>query len=305
MRGRSGKCLALAIGLALAYGLYVGVNRFRYRFVQSDDDLLRLLPKTDATVFFARVSALRQAGYLSLIEGTKPVQEKEYTRFVGETGFDYAKDLNAIAGTVEDGQLSLALRGRFDWSKIQRYVSANRGSCVGGECRMDASITQRAASMRMVQPDVMALAIGREAAGAEQIRPLQNSMPMASNAPVWVRPSRALLTNPAELPMAARIFAISLQSADSVMLSLEPSEAQGAAFAIAIDALFTNRPTAETARDQLERSTQILKLEFARARKPDGPNELGSLLTSGTFQVNQRRLSGAWLVKKELLESLQ
>ncbi len=305
MRSRYAKWLVFAACLALATVGYFGANRYRYRFVRSDDDLLRLLPRTENTLFFAKVSVLREAGYLKLLDGAKRSQEKEYTRFVQETGFDYTKDLDAAAGMSDDEQLWFALRGHFAWNKIQRYVSRSGGTCASGECRLATGTIHRTLSMRMIQPDVMALAISDEAAGVGRIQPSQNDMTLVSAAPVWVRPSRTLLTNPAELPLGARIFAISLQSADTVVLSLQPSEAQGAAFAVAIDAAFTNQPTAETARDQLERSTQILKLEFARVHKPPQPDELGWLLTSGTFQVAGPRLSGTWLVRKELLSFLQ
>lgn len=111
--------------------------------------------------------------------------------------------------------------------------------------------------------------------------------------------------NPASLPVALRIFAISLGSADSVVLALRSSEAEETRFAITIDALFRNEPTAQTAKKQLEIDTSMLRIELMRERRQPDPGNLSWLLTSGTFQVTGQRLAGAWPVRKELIRSLQ
>lgn len=305
MSRRARRAIWLPVAVIFALVAFYGVNRFRYRFVRSDDDLLRLLPDTNGTVFFAKVDQIRAAGYLKLVEGTKPNQEKDYLAFVRETGFDYAKDLSAVAGMAADEQIWLALRGRFDWANLRQYAGAHGGKCDRDVCRVPGSTAGRIISFRAIQPDVLALAISGDRSGAERIRAGQNSLAMASNAPLWIRPSATLLANPAVLPMALRIFAISLQSAQSVVLALEPSETNGAAFAVSIDAAFTNQAAADTARDQLDRSTAMLKLEFERDhRKPD-PGDLAWLLTAGSFQVAGRRVIGSWPVRRELLGTLQ
>lgn len=305
MSGRAGRAVWFLIVVVFALGAFYGIHRFRYRFVQSDDDLLRLLPDANGTVFFAKVDQIRAAGYLKLVEGTKPNQEKDYLAFVRETGFDYAKDLSAVAGMAADEQIWLALCGRFDWGNFRQYAGAHGGKCDGDVCRVPGSMAGRTVTLRAIQPDVLALAISGNRSGAERIRPGQNSLAIASTAPLWIRPSATLLANPAALPLALRIFAISLESAQSVVLGVEPSEANGAAFAVSIDAAFSNQAAAETARDQLDRSTSMLKLEFARDhRKPD-PGDLAWLLTSGSFQAAGRQLIGSWPVRRELLGTLQ
>ena len=97
--------------------------------MRSDEDLLGLLPRDDATIFFANLAVLRQHGYLRLLEGAKPRQENEYKQFVNETNFDYTKDLNAVAGAINDRQLLFALRGNFRWSNIRAYAVAHGGRC--------------------------------------------------------------------------------------------------------------------------------------------------------------------------------
>lgn len=296
---------ALALVLVLAAGAFWAVQRYRYRFVHSDDDLLHVLPAADDSLFFANVDALRAGGYLGLLAGANAQQDGEYTRFVRETGFDYLRDLDRMAGSAAGDQLVFAARGRFDWGKVRRYVQNHGGVCRGGTCQIATSTPGRWAGLRSLQPDVMLVAISADSAAVNRVQPGQNQEPPASTAPVWLRPSHNALLNPQHLPAALRIFAISLESADSVVLALAPSAAQNAAFAIDIDASFTNQATADTARDQLERSTRMLKLELARAGKPPDPAELTWLLTAGTFSTAERHVTGSWPVRKELLALLR
>lgn len=297
----------IAVVIVLVAGVLTGVQRYRYRFVRSDQDLLRLLPgRADASLLFADLDALRQAGYLSVLEGAEPKQEQQYTGFVRETGFDYMKDLRAVAGEMADAQLWFALRGRFQWRKIRDYIGGHGGNCSSHSCVTGTSTPGRAVTFRAIQPDVMTLEVGASAARASELtRARQNSSPFVFDAPVWVKPSRALLMDPVSLPIALRIFAISLQSADTVVLALERSEAEDTSFAITINALFRNEPTAQTAKNQLEIDTRMLKTELMRERRQPLPGDLSWLLVSGTFQTSDRQLHGAWPVRKELIRSLR
>ena len=298
----------MLLAVLLAGAAYWGIERHRYRFVHSDEDLLGLLPDVGATTFFAKVAALRAGGYLELLAGAKAGQEKEYLAFVREAGFDYSKDLDTLAAEIDADKLLAVLRGRFDWSRIDRYIAAHGGNCTADPCRMAAS-SGRWVSLREVQPDVMAVAIGPQSVDSRQIgrrtEETKQAGPPASDAPVWLRPSRAALTNAQHLPMAFRIFAISLQSADGLLLALEPSQANQTAFTVSLDASFENQATAETAGHQVTQSTRMLKLELERDRKALDPKDLAWLLTAGTFQVQGKHLLGAWPVRKELLAVLQ
>jgi hypothetical protein len=110
------------------------------------------------------------------------------------------------------------------------------------------------------------------------------------------------MQTPAEVPFAVRIFAISLQAAESVTLSLG-SVSSG--LAVHLNAAFPNEAAAEAARNQMEIQTKMLKLQLAREQQQPSPADLAGLLTSGTFQVAQRRITGIWPVRPELLRALQ
>ncbi len=297
---------SIAAAAVLVTGILTGVHRYQHRFVRSNEDLLRLLPRrTDASVLFADLAVLRAGGYLSLLEEATPKQEQQYTEFVRGTGFDYTRDLDTAVGEMAEGQLWFALRGRFRWKQIRGYVTSHGGNCASDFCTTAASTPGRSITFRAIQPDVMALAVAAGSEAAELVRAGQNPSPFLFDAPVWMRPSQALLRDPATLPVALRIFAISLQSADSVVLALKSSDAADTSFAVTLEALFRNEPTAETAKNQLEIDTRMLTIELRRERRKPDPGDVAGLLTSGTFQVLGRRLVGTWPVHKQLIHSLQ
>ena len=304
LRRRSAIALAVAVILAVA-GAFIGIQRFRYRLVRSDADLFRLLPaQDDPTLFYASVAALRDAGYLRMLEGTKLKQEGDYTQFVQQSGFNYAKDLDAVAGAVKGERILVLLRGRFRWKMIEQYAKKHSGSCEAERCNIATSTPGRWANLQLIQPDVLALTLNNERQAAS-IRLAKQDSVQVSDAPVWVRLSNKVLANPAELPMAFRMVAISLQSSDSVVLSLRPADASGTAFSIQLDATCANAATAETARTQLQQTTNMLKVELAREHKQADPADLTGLLTAGTFQIVETRLVGSWPVRRELLASLE
>ncbi len=295
------------MGLALlaAGAIYFGVERYRYRFLQTNHDLLRFLPQTDATIFFADVAALRQGGFLQLLEGAQAKVESDYRGFVRETGFDYTRDIDAVAGASEKQELRFVLRGRFDWTRLREYAKRHSGNCEGDVCQAPTSVPLRQASFRSIQPDVMALEIGGLGTTARALQRGPEPALTPANAPVWVRPSHALLMNPSDLPVALRIFAISLESADSVLLSLKSAAAENEAFTIEVDAAFPNQPAADTARTQLDINTKMLKLGLAREHKQPDPSDFTELLTSGSFEATHQHLIGSWPVRRELLKALE
>ena len=297
----------LALGAVIA-ALLFSLDLYRRRLVRSNADLVHLLPSHDTTLFFANFAILRQAGMMRLLTGAKPAEEKDYAEFVRQTRFDYARDIDALAAAIDHGQMFFAVRGRFDWDKLQSYVTARGGKCPNDEfCSVETSKPERWVSLRPVQPDVIALAVGSGRSGAQLVgAPEHRSEQPIPSAPVWLEVSQALLKNPADIPMPLRIFAITLQSAAPVIISLGPADANSpAAFQIRLDAACPNSVTADTIRNQLDLQTKLLKLELAREREQPNPADLTGLLTAGSFQVVNRHVIGKWPVRNELLKTLQ
>jgi len=298
--------LALFAAAATIAALLFGVDYYRHRFVRSNADLVKLLPPGDLTIFFVDVAMLRQANLLNLVTGIAPAAEKDYAEFVSQTQFDYTLDMDALAGASDGEQLFFVIRGRLRWDKLRQYAAAHGGACRDDYCKAPASKPGRWANFFPVQPDVIALAISRNSAAADLLRPPGRRVQEQPNGnPVWVRVAQSALKTPSSLPLPLRIFAVILQATDSVVLSLGPPRSGQAVFSVQLDAGFPNEPSADTARTQFEIQTKMLKLELAREHQQPNPADLTGLLTAGSFQVVKRHVIGSWPVRKDLLSALQ
>jgi hypothetical protein len=306
MRRRTTLWVTVGI-LALAGGAILSVvDTQRHRFVRSSIDLVKQLPPGDFTRFYADLGALRKAGLLDPLTGASPIQEKDYEEFVRQTQFDYTRDVDALAGASDGEQFFFLVRGRFQWNKLKQYAESRGGTCRSQSCAVPTSKSGYWANLVRVQPDVAGLSISANSAAAETLRRQAPEEEAAAPAnPVWVSVSRALLAKPEALPLPMRIFAISLQSADRVILSLGPATNQETAFSIELQATFPIEPTAETARKQLEIQTKMLTLGLERAHREPNPADLTGLLAAGTFQRVRNQVIGTWPVRQELLKTLE
>ena len=284
-----------------------GLDRYQHRFVRTDRDLLHLLPGGDATFFYAHVDALRRAGLLNVVAGSKKAEDTEYQAFVRATGFDYTKDVDAIAGSAGQDDVLLAAKGRFDWSRIRTYVRTHGGECAGDTCQMPANMPGSWVDLVRIQPNVVGIGFGKQNTLAGLIHPGRDAIDeYISSDPVWVRLAPNLLKNPAELPVALRIFAISMESADAVVIALAPPRRDSSdAFEIKLTAQCPVAATAETIRSQLEIDTKMLKLELAHEHQQPNPADLTGLMTSGHFVTSGKEVEGEWPVSKELVKALQ
>ncbi len=285
-------------GAALAVGLVLfGIQYYRHRFVRQNSDLVRLLPPGDLTIGYADLGLLRRAQLLGLLANIKVAPDKEYADFVRETGFDYTRDLDAIVIGSDASQTFLVGRGRFAWDKLQGFAASHQGACNEAGCRVPATTPGRWVNLITVQPDVLAVAISTNPAGADDLRPpgrrVQEEIP---NAPVWAKLSHAMLLNPTGLPLPVRIFVISLQSAGSVTISAVPDKVE-------LRAEFANGATADTARRQLEMQTKVLR--GALGQDAVDPGSIGGLLMGGNFWVTGSELRGNWPVRAELIRALE
>lgn len=308
MRIQSKPLLIIAAVIAAAAVILFTIHSYRHRFVREDRDILGLLPGGDVTTFFADLSALRSAGMLDLLAGSTPAGDAEYKRFVRETQFDYTKDLDAVAGAATSEQTLLVARGHFDWEKLRQYATAHGGNCRKDVCRLPSSTPGRWTSFLPIQPDVLAIGLSADETAAEQVRPDHPlaSEPIPSTQPIWMKMAHSVLQKPLSLPAALRIFAVSLQSADPVILSIgrAPEHTQ-AIFEVQLDAQCANAGMAEATRNQLEIQTKMLNLELTREHVQPNAADLTGLLTAGAFQVVGNRVVGSWPVRKELLRTLQ
>jgi hypothetical protein len=108
------------------------------------------------------------------------------------------------------------------------------------------------------------------------------------------------------LPLPLQIFAITLQSASPLILSVgAPDENGHGDFLLKLDAQFPNASAADTVRKQMELETKSLSLGLAQQNRRSDPKDFTGLLASGAFQVSGRHMLGRWLIRPELLRSIE
>ncbi len=115
--------------------------------------------------------------------------------------------------------------------------------------------------------------------------------------PLWLRVSSVLLKDPTALPKALQIFAISLQGADSVLLSAGRAEHGDEAFTVQLEAAFPNPPSADTTCKQLQIQTKMLRLELAHENQQ--PEPCGSDWAVNIWIVPGRKFAGVWKLAGE------
>lgn len=99
-----------AIAIAIAAILFA-IDYYRHRYVRRNSDLVRLLPPGDLNLIYADLGVLRRADLLGLLANIKFAPDKEYDAFIAQTGFDYTRDLDAVAIATDPGRSSLLAVG--------------------------------------------------------------------------------------------------------------------------------------------------------------------------------------------------
>jgi hypothetical protein len=295
--------------VASGSAVWFGYDWYEHRFVRSNADLVKLLPPGgDLTTFYVNLAALRQAGLLHLLTGINPAPtEKDYADFIAATHFDFTRDLDALAGGVNDsGEIFFLMRGRFDWPKLRQFALAHSGTCEQDACRAPGTKPNRWVNFIRIQSDTAALAISGSATAADVLRPSgRRVQELPLRDPVWLLVSPGLLKDPTGLPTPVQIFAISMQNAQSVLLSAGRSQHSDEAFTVQLDAAFPNPAAADTTCKQLQLRTRMLRVALARDNQTPNPADLTGMLTAGSFQVGNSRVFGSWPVKKAFLAALQ
>src|SRR5262245_51966058 len=94
-------------------------------------ELLGFVPGDATSVIFIDVDQLRASSFLETLYSwaPHPAADPEYKQFVGDTGFDYERDLSQVFIAISNhGATSSTLvlaEGKFDRKKIEPYLSKN------------------------------------------------------------------------------------------------------------------------------------------------------------------------------------
>jgi hypothetical protein len=292
-----------AILLAVLCGVIFGV--VRWRLVSrpfSAVALVECLPPDQATHVYLNVSALRTGGVLDLLAGSKAAEEPDYRRFVEQTGFDYRNDLDEAAAAFLRGSVYFAVRGRFDWKKLDAYANAQGGSCRNSVCEMPASEPGRHISFYPIRSNILALAVSFEERGVNLIGPSQwTNPPQLPPDPVWISAPSFIFADAKNLPEGTHAFLSPLAQAQRVVFAIGPD---GQQLRIRVEVTCDSAEAAAALSGQLTKSTDLLNKMLARQHMTPNARDLSAVLAGGKFEQKDRTVTGAWPMDRGFLETL-
>ena len=283
-------------------GLVIALVVWRGSRPLSAAAMLQRLPRTGALIVYIDFDALRRAGLLNLLAGSKIGEDPEYRSFVKNTRFDYRQDLDAAMVSFAPKGRFLLARGRFDWRSLQSYARQQDGTCVDTFCRMDGSTPQRLISFLPVKTGLLALAVSPDNSAAEtMLRPGEALSHEPPNAPVWVSIPHSILQTPESLPSGTRLFARGLEQAESVTIS---AALEGARMAARLEVHCANATDAAAIAAQLTHATELLRGMIEREHQKPNPADLSGVLASGAFRSDGVRVLGYWPIERAFLENV-
>ncbi|MGH9664989.1 MAG: hypothetical protein ACRD9L_11245, partial [Bryobacteraceae bacterium] len=293
----------LASGLVLlCLGVLAAFYYWHERRITTPEAMVACLPPRDATLVYVDVCALRRAGILDLLAGSKATEDLEYKSFVQATGFDYRRDLDSVAAAFAPDGTYLVVKGRFDWKNLNRYAQAQGGRCINGFCATPGSAPERRGSFYALKPNTMALAFGRDefAAGIITSRGRQPGDPLPQQ-PIWVSVPGAALRRATDLPAGTHSFATALASADKIVFSAGPEQDH-----LQVQ-MTVNCATPDAAAQlglRLDNVTDLLRKMVTRENQTPNTSDLSGVLAAGTFQTIGSTVFGRWPVERAFLDSL-
>lgn len=286
--------------LALLVVAFVATCVYWYRVQDATSSSLIARLPADAALISVDFAALRRAGILESFGAI--AEEPDYKAFVERTRFDYKRDLDAALLALSPHGKYFLLRGRFDWKALNAYASAEGGACQGSLCRMTGSQPDRKIGFFPLQDGILAMAVAPDPAAVESLRlrgaPVNYPLP---DAPIWVALSPAAIRSGEGLPTGTRMFARSMEKAQSVTLALAP---EGSRFALRLDVRCRGEQEAADIAGQLTHTTEMLRDFIAREHQTPNPGDLSGVLTSGAFRAEGKRVNGYWPIERAFLDNL-
>ena len=290
--------------MGLIFAAVGGLYYYRARVDWTPQVMTSYLPRVNAAVVYLDIEKLRDAGLLEILAGSRAVEEPEYRKFVGESGFDYRTDLDRVAISFQGDNRYLVVRGKFDWMKLNQFAVHRGGLCRNSVCNYSQPDTlNRFNSFYPLRPNVMTLYTGTSDWGVYEVS--QNRIDPATfpipDAPVWaLLPS--ILWRQATLPPGAKAFASLFGEADSILMSI--TQESTTRFHMAADLSCSDPKTATSIHLRLREATDLLNKMMAREHQVPNPHDLSGVLSGGSFQVDGTHVKANWPIEKGFLESI-
>lgn len=265
-------------------------------------DLIGLFPDGEAPTLYVDVAALRTTGVLEMLAGKAGVEEPEYRKFVEASGFDYRRDLDAVAMRIRSTDTLLVLRGRFDTERLAKYAKSTGGRCTPDVCTVQGSAPERQISWMKKSSEVLAMAVSQDPLAVALLndtpRKPEHKLPAA---PVWLEVPGSQLHGGPGLPPGLSALLSSLDGAQSAVLT---AGLDGAGFALEMRAICDKAETAKEISGRLTQMTDMFRKLLARDNKQPNEADLSGLLAGGTFGAEGFEVRGRWPLSKHLLPSL-
>ena len=260
------------------------------------------MPAQDPVVAYIDFSELRRAGILRLLDGSKAGEDPEYQSFVRQTQFDYQEDLDsALVAFAPTGRF-LLVQGRFDWKSLHTYVESQDGTCFNSLCRMAGSTPERRISFYPVRSNLMALAVSpNEYAAMSMQSAVSGPDHQVPTAPVWLSIPTSVLKSSDSLPAGTRMFAHSMEQAETVTLAFAP---EGHGLAARLDVGCRDERAAADLASQLTSTTSLLRETMEREHQKPNPADLSGVLSAGAFRNEGRRVLGYWPIEPAFVQNV-
>lgn len=302
----------LTVVILIACGAVAALYYYRKVNTETPGQMISILPRQNASVFYVNVGAIRDSGLLSDVSGPRVTEEPEYKDFLAQTNFDYQRDLDRLAGATTGDETYLLLAGRFDWKRLSQYTRRHGGQCLQGICSLPANRPNHWVSFLPLRSNLMGLAISDNQRAVYSIGKIGSVTEISvPKDPVWISIPHVILAKPHTLPPIAAALVDAVGSATTLTLSLTDPEAQTgipgldqAAFVVRMEARFDSAANAVDMESQLIRATSLVKTMVDTRQAPAGPTDLASILMRGSFQDASGVVTGSWPVSREFVNSL-
>ena len=265
--------------------------------------LVQTLPPDKAIHAYVDFALLRKSGYLDLLAGAKASEDGDYKKFVDDTGFDYRTDLDAAAMAFRAGSVYMAVRGKFDWVRLERYATSHAGHCADALCAMPASMAGRTISYYQLRPGVLALAVGPDERAVSMIGPLHwKTPPRIPPTGVWVFAPPFAFADVNALPAGSHSFLSPLARTQGVAFTLGPGASGN--LELRMEAAGGSPEDAAQLSKQLTATTDLLTKMLKRDQIKPNAADLSGVLTAGRFVTKDSNVTGAWPIERRFVESL-
>jgi hypothetical protein len=264
--------------------------------------MVQYLPPDRAAHVYIDVASLRGIGLLDMLAGSKDEEVLDYRHFVDQTGFDYRTDLDAVAGAFLHGDSYMVLRGHFDWKRLKEYALAQGGMCRNTVCAMPGSSPERHISFYPIRSDVLALAVSKEDRGVDMISADQwKNPPPLPLEPVWVSIPSYMFTDVSGMPAGTHSFLTPLALAQQVTFAIGQL---GSRFQLRAEVVCASPEAAAELASQLTATTDLLRRMITREHMTPSPRDLSGVLVAGSFNHQDRNVTGIWPVERGAIEAL-